>query len=183
MWRLSPTSSYSYPRVTMIRIDGEICYTWHVCFPRQSTYATRMLSAGGPRIWQPFTLTQQSWTDSLLPRKSAPDSTFQPGWVAHGTLLSLSPKHNHWISVLKINIYWWTCYIDLLGPYHQHLISTFNTCSQGPTHWFLTDTGGGYNLKGAGLPHHTLQPSQPAVSTFHLRASSVSSLTKFYKLN
>jgi hypothetical protein len=37
------------------------------------------LSVSGPRTWQPFTLTQQSWTDSLLPRKSAPDSTSQPG--------------------------------------------------------------------------------------------------------
>jgi hypothetical protein len=34
----------------------------------------------------------------------------------------------------------------------------------------LTDTGGGYNLRGASLPHHTLQLSHPAVSTFHLRS-------------
>jgi hypothetical protein len=36
----------------------------------------------------------------------------------------------------------------------------------GPTHRSLTDTGGGYNHRGAGLPHTTLRPSQPAVSTF-----------------
>jgi hypothetical protein len=29
----------------------------------------------------------------------------------------------------------------------------------GLTHWFLTDTGEGYNLKGAGFPHTTPQPS------------------------
>jgi hypothetical protein len=36
----------------------------------------------------------------------------------------------------------------LLGlpvPYHRHAIGTFNTCSRGPTHRSLTDTGGGYN--------------------------------------
>jgi hypothetical protein len=43
------------------------------------TYVTHTLLAGGPRTWQPFTLTQQSWTDLLLLRKSAPDSTSQPG--------------------------------------------------------------------------------------------------------
>jgi hypothetical protein len=39
----------------------------------------------------------------------------------------------------------------------------------GPTHRSLTDTGGGYNLGGVDLPHTTLRPSQPTVSTFHLR--------------
>jgi hypothetical protein len=29
---------------------------------------------------------------------------------------------------------------------------------------------GGYNLRGADLPHITPRPSQPAISTFHLRA-------------
>jgi hypothetical protein len=39
-------------------------------------------------------------------------------------------------------------------------IGTFNTCSWGPTERSLTDTGGGYNLKGAGLPH-THSPTFP----------------------
>jgi hypothetical protein len=51
----------------------------------------------------------------------------------------------------------------LLGSYHQHAISKFNTCSRGSTHWSLTNTNGGYNLGGADLPHHTPQPSQPMV--------------------
>jgi hypothetical protein len=34
-----------------------------------------MLFAGSLRTWEPLTLTQQSWTDSLLPKKSALDST------------------------------------------------------------------------------------------------------------
>jgi hypothetical protein len=56
--------------------------------------------------------------------------------------------------------------LDLSGPYHRHAIGIFNTCSRGPTEGSLIDTGGGYNLRGAGLPHTTPQPSRPAVSTF-----------------
>jgi hypothetical protein len=106
-----------------------------------------------------FTLIQQSWIDSLLPRKSDPNSTSQYDWVAHGAQLSFSPKHSHWSSALKSDICWWTCYISLLGPYHQHVIKTFNTCSWGPTHRCLTNIGRGYNLRGVDLPHHTPWPS------------------------
>jgi hypothetical protein len=59
--------------------------------------------------------------------------------------------------------------LGLPGPYHWHAIGTFNTYSQGPTHWSLTDSGGGYNLKGAVFSHTTLRPSQSAVFTFHQR--------------
>jgi hypothetical protein len=64
----------------------------HVRFARQSTYARRTLPVVGPRTWQYFTLIQQNWTDSLLLRKGAPDSTSQPVWVVRGTHLSFSPK-------------------------------------------------------------------------------------------
>jgi hypothetical protein len=53
---------------------------------------------------------------------------------------------------------------------HQHVTSTFNTCSRGPTHRSLTDSSGGYSLEGASFPRTTPRPSQPAVFTFHLRA-------------
>jgi hypothetical protein len=56
--------------------------------------------------------------------------------------------------------------LALPGSYHRHVIGTFNTCSRGPIHRSLTDTGGGYNFRGAGLPHITPRPSQPVVSTF-----------------
>jgi hypothetical protein len=102
--------------------------------------------------------------------KSALDSTSQPGSVTHGTHISFSPKHSHWSSVLRPNICWRICYISLLGPYHQHEISTFNTCSREPTHRSLTDTGGGYNLVDAGLPHHTPWPSQPMILDFPPKA-------------
>jgi hypothetical protein len=60
--------------------------------------------------------------------------------------------------------------LDLLDPYHQHAISTFNTCSRGLTHRSLTNTGGGYNLEGVDFPHTTHRPSQSAIFPFHLRA-------------
>jgi hypothetical protein len=50
--------------------------------------------------------------------------------------------------------------LGLPGPYHRHAIGTFNTCSRGPTKRSLIDTGGGYNLRGAGLPH-THSPTFP----------------------
>jgi hypothetical protein len=50
------------------------------------------------------------------------------------------------------------------------MISTFNTCSRGPTHRSLTDIGGGYSLGDVGLPHTTSRPSQLTASTFHLGA-------------
>jgi hypothetical protein len=40
-------------------------------------------------------------------------------------------QHNHWSSALKSHICWRIGYISLLGPHHQHVISTFNTCSRG----------------------------------------------------
>jgi hypothetical protein len=40
--------------------------------------------------------------------------------------------------------------LGLPDRYHRHAIGTFNTCSRGPTERSLTDTGGGYNLRGAG---------------------------------
>jgi hypothetical protein len=55
------------------------------------------------------------------------------------------------------------------SAYWAHITSmqsVHSILSQGPTHRPLTDTGRGYNLGGAGLPHTTLRPSQPVVSTF-----------------
>jgi hypothetical protein len=56
--------------------------------------------------------------------------------------------------------------LGLPGPYLQHAIGMFNTCSRGPTHRSLTDTGAGYNFGGVGFPHHTPQRSQPTVLCF-----------------
>jgi hypothetical protein len=82
----------------------------------------------------------------LLLRKSAPDSTSQPGWVAHGTHLSFSPK----IAIEAVGLSQAPVdgrLLGLPGPYHQHAIGTFNTCSRVPTPRYLTNTGGGYNIE------------------------------------
>jgi hypothetical protein len=50
--------------------------------------------------------------------------------------------------------------LGLPGLYHRHAIGTLDTCSWGPTERSLIDTGRGYNLGGAGLPH-THSPTFP----------------------
>jgi hypothetical protein len=61
--------------------------------------------------------------------------------------------------------------LGLLDPYHQHVISTFNTYSWGLTHRSLTDTSGATILE---VPaYHITLPDLPNrwSSAFHLRAS------------
>jgi hypothetical protein len=50
------------------------------------------------------------------------------------------------------------------------VISTFNICSQIPTHRSLTDTNGGYHLGGISFPHHSHRSSQLTVLRFPLMA-------------
>jgi hypothetical protein len=85
----------------------------------------------------------------------------------------------------KPSIHWQISYISLLGPYHQHVINTFNTCSSGSTHRSLTNIGGGYNLGGADLPHHTLRPSQPMILHFSPKGPARSQVKQSnkYKVN
>jgi hypothetical protein len=50
--------------------------------------------------------------------------------------------------------------LGLSGPYHRHVIGTFNTCSLGPTEQSLINTSGGYNLEDVSSPH-THSPTFP----------------------
>jgi hypothetical protein len=159
---------------SMYTLQGKTWYTRHVHFPRQSMYATRTLPTGSPRTWQPLTLTQQSWTDTTAPKKKCSWLHLSARLSGPRDLLQFLSQHNHWSSRVKPSIYWRTCYIDLLGPYLQHVIGTFNTCSRGLTHQSLTDTGGSYNLGGAGFPHHSLRPSQPTLLRFPPKGSTQS---------
>jgi hypothetical protein len=91
------------------------------------------------------------------------------GWPIRGSVPSFSAKStNEAVTLSQASVD--DKLLGLLSLYHQHAIGTFNTCSRGPTHRSLTDIGGGYNLGGADLPHHTPRPFQPTVSTFHQRA-------------
>jgi hypothetical protein len=75
-------------------------------------------------------------------------------------------QHSHWSSALKPSICWRHATSVYWAYKHQHVIGTFNTCSQGPTHWSLTNIGEGYNLGGASLPQITPWPSQLTVLHF-----------------
>jgi hypothetical protein len=124
--------------------------TRHVRFPHQSTYAWRTLPMGSPRTWQPFVSHQQGWTDALLPRKSALDSTSQLGWVVRGTHLSFSP--NTVIEEVRLSqAPVGGRLLGLSGTYHRHAIGTFNTCSRVSTFRSLTDAGGGYHIENLGI--------------------------------
>jgi hypothetical protein len=149
----------------MYTMQGKTRPTQHVRFSRQSMYARRTLPAGGPRTWQPFMSHRQSWTESLLLRKRAPDTIHSmPTDRSVGPYPVSLPSQpmNQW---RKTNIY-------QQQATRQTSIDTFNTCSRGPTHQCLTDTGRGYNLGGADLPHTTPRPSRLVVSPLHLRVPS-----------
>jgi hypothetical protein len=71
---------------SMYTLQGKTRHTQHVCFPRQSTYVTRMLPAGGPCMWHPFASHQQRCTDPTAPEKKG--SWHNPqcvGWPIHGS--------------------------------------------------------------------------------------------------
>jgi hypothetical protein len=57
-------------------------------------------------------------------------------------------------------LHWFTRPISpACDQYVQYLLT-------GPTHRSLTNTGGGYNLGGVDLPHHTPRPSQSTILRF-----------------
>jgi hypothetical protein len=160
MWKLTQTSGYSYPRVTAIRIDvhpkGETQPTRHTLF----TLSPRMVHDHTYLTWSTYSNLSYSrqliWTDLLHPRRRASDiihSTTVIRFVgSYPASLSQQAKSSGEKSTPVDN---WL--LDLSSPYHRHAIGTFNTCSRGSTERSLIDTGGGYNLRGAGLPHtHSL---------------------------
>jgi hypothetical protein len=119
-----------------------------------------------------YTYSNFSWShqqihcprEEGLPTQSTARRLTDP-WVR----TQLLSQNSQWSSGEKSSLCWQLA-LGLLDPYHQHAISTFNTCLWRPAHRSLTDTGGDYSLGGAGFPQITPRPSQPTVSTFHLRA-------------
>jgi hypothetical protein len=112
---------------------------------------------------------QQIWTDpTALEKKGSWHNPLHAGWPIRGSVPSFSPKPtNKVVDLSQVSVD--DKLLGLLGPYHQHAIGTFNTCSRGSTHRSLTDTSGGYNFGSPGFPHTTPWPSRQTVSTFHLR--------------
>jgi hypothetical protein len=100
-------------------------------------------------------------------KKGSRQNPQHTGWLIRGSVPSFSPKSaNEAVDLSQTSVD--DKLLGLLGPYHQHAIDTFDTCSRGPTHRSLTDTGRGYNLIGASLP--TPLPDLPNwwSYTFHL---------------
>jgi hypothetical protein len=167
--KTATNNRYSYLGVTAIWIDVH-----HA----EETWSTRHThSMLGPRMaldqtyltWSTYSNLswshQQHWTDALLSRKTTPESTSQLGWVARRTHLSFSPN----TSIEVVHLSQASIDVRLLGlldSYYLHAISTFNTCSRGPTHRSLTSIDEGYNLKGTGLLYYTPRPFQPMVLRF-----------------
>jgi hypothetical protein len=133
-------------------------------FHAQFVWPSSIRISRGPCI-STFCESSTGFDRCTAPEKSAPNSTSQPGWVAHRTRLSFSPNTTTKVVCLSqapVD----SRLLSLLSPYHQHAISTLNTCTRGPTHQSLTDIGEGYNLRGAGFPHHTPWLFQPMVLHF-----------------
>jgi hypothetical protein len=152
---LPQTSGYSYPRVTAIRIDvhptGENStntpHAFHAQFTRGPHIATFHTVVN--RFEQiHYTREEGLPTQSTARRSSDPRVRTQ--------LLS----HNSQRAVGKSQAPIDNRLLGLPGSYHRHAIGMFNTCSRGPIERSLIDTGRGYNLRGAGLPH-THSPTFP----------------------
>jgi hypothetical protein len=142
---------------SMYTLQGKTQPIWHVRFPCQSTYARRTLPTGGPRTWQHFVRHWHIWIDPTAPEKKGSRHNPQhAGWPIRGSIPSFSPEPANEVGGVSQA----PDGDQLLGlsvSYHRHVIGTFNTCSWGPTHRSLTDTGRGYNLGGVSLPHtHSL---------------------------
>jgi hypothetical protein len=140
------TLGKTQPTWHTLPMSVHVCPTYASC--RRSPYAAT------------FHTDQQSWTDSLLPRKSAPDSTSQPDWVVCETHLSFSLKTV--IEAVRLS----QTFVDnrllgLLGTYHRYAIGTFNTCSRVLTPRSLTNIGGGYHIKNLRITT-TLSPPFPS---------------------
>jgi hypothetical protein len=166
----------------MYTLQGKTRPTRHVRFPRQSTYARRTLPADGSRTWQPFARHRQIWTDHTAPeKKGSQHNTQHADWPIHGSIPSFSPEPANEAGGVS-QAPEGDQLLDLLSPYHRHAIDTFNTYSWEPTHQSLTDTGGGYNISGAGSPHTHSPTFLTSCLSFPLAARPVSILTKFYQL-
>jgi hypothetical protein len=108
---------------------------------------------------------QQIWTGLLPQEEELPTQSTAHRLTNPRVRTQLLSHNSQWSSGEKSS-FCWPSTTRLTGPispvcdrYVQYLLT-------GPTHRSLTDTGGDYNLGGAGLPHITPRPSQLAVSTF-----------------
>jgi hypothetical protein len=128
----------------MYTLQGKIQSTRYICFPRQSTYARRTLPTAVLIRVNLSRVVDRFGQIPLLLRKRAPDIIHITSADRSVGLYPVSlPSQPMKLDLSQASID--DKVLGLLGPY-QHAIGMFNTCSRGPTHRSLTDTGGGYNL-------------------------------------
>jgi hypothetical protein len=146
-------------------LQGNLIHMTHT-LPASVHVRHSSLPTSSPRMWQSFVKLSIELNGSTAPKKMALILIHNtPADQSVGPYLVSLPQQplKLWGKVKHLLV---TSYINLLNLYLQHMISTFNTYSQGPTHQSLTNTDGGDNLRGVGFPHHTLCPSQPTVIRF-----------------
>jgi hypothetical protein len=143
----------------MYTLQGKTQLTWHVHFPRQSTYVRRTLPAGGPRTCQPFTSHRQGWTDTTAPEKKCSRLHLSARLSGLRDLSQFLSQDSHWSSRLKPS----TCErptTRFTGPISP-------TCDR-YVHYLLTGTNHSVlNQHRRGLPHikpwnsHNTLPALP----------------------
>jgi hypothetical protein len=122
-------------------------------------YAQRMLPTGGPRTWQPSTSRRQGWTESLLPRKRAPDTILSTPTDRSAGPYAVSLSSQPMKQWKKPNTHQRqaTRFIGPISPacdrYVQYLL-------MGANRTVFNQHRLGYNLEGANLPH-THSPTFP----------------------
>jgi hypothetical protein len=144
----------------------------HILHEKPDIHDTYALTTSHMR--QPFVLTQQSWTESLLSRKKAPvliHITMADRSTGHHpvslpqTAIEAVEKTNH---LLTNMIHWFTDLISLAcDQYIQYLLT-------GATHRSLTDIDEGYYLEGVGFTYHSPRPYLPMI--FHIPLMALSGL-------
>jgi hypothetical protein len=129
------------------KLDQHDMYASHVS---SRTFDVRFLWAVPVRDNLSYSC-QQIWTDSLHPRRKAPDTIHSTrGRSIRGSVPSFSPTTaNRAVGKSQASID--NRLLGLPGPYHRHAIDTFNTCSRVSAPRSLTDTGRGYHIENLGI--------------------------------
>jgi hypothetical protein len=122
---------------------------------------------GSPHTWQPFISRQQHWMNPIAHEEKGSRHNLQPDWVVRRSATEFLFQHSHW-SNNESQTSFDSRLLGLPDAYHRHAIGTFNTYSRWLTHRSLTDTGGGYNLAGVGLPTPLPDLPNQRSYTFHL---------------
>jgi hypothetical protein len=133
----------------MYTLQGKTWSTWHVRFPRQSTYVLHMLPVGSPCMWQPFIKLSTAMVRCTTPEKKC--SRLYPSARLSGPQdpPQFLSQHSHWRSALK-PITCWQQTTRLTGP-----ISL--ACDTFVQYLLMGTNPSVLNRHRRGLPHRNLR--------------------------